>query len=132
MRARRAVYTRDKVVAIPFGAINTALDKLRGASILGATPFSSLPTISVPEIPELATGGIVNRATQAIIGEAGKEAVLPLERNTGWMDMLAERLAEKGGGVTVNQTNNFAKAHTRYEMYQSRKQLAAAVRMARA
>ena len=122
----------NKVVAIPFGAINTALDKLRGASILGATPFSGLPTISVPEIPELATGGIVNRATQAIIGEAGKEAVLPLERNTGWMDMLAERLAEKGGGVTVNQTNNFAKAHTRYEMYQSRKQLAAAVRMARA
>ena len=29
-------------------------------------------------------------------------------------------------------TNNFAKAHTRYEMYQSRKQLAAAVRAARA
>lgn len=121
----------NKVVAVPFNAINTALDKLRGASILGATPFSGLPTISVPEIPELATGGIVNRATQAIIGEAGKEAVLPLERNTEWMDMLAERLAEKGGGVTVNQTNNFAKAHTRYEMYQSRKQLAAAVRMAR-
>lgn len=121
----------NRVVAIPFGAINTALDKLRGASILGATPFSGLPTISVPEIPELATGGIVNRATQAIIGEAGKEAVLPLERNTGWMDMLAERLAEKGGGVTVNQTNHFAKAHTRYEMFQSRKQLAAAVRMAR-
>jgi len=56
---------------------------------------------------------------------------LPLERNTEWMDMLAERLAAKGGGVTVNQTNHFAQAHTRYEMYQSRKQIAAAVRLAR-
>ena len=121
----------NKVVSIPFNAINTALDKLRSTEILGVKPFDWMPTISVPEIPELAKGGIVRGATQAIIGEAGKEAVLPLERNTEWMDMLAERLAAKGGGVTVNQTNHFAKAHTRYEMYQSRKQLAAAVRLAR-
>ena len=121
----------NKVVSVPFNAINTALDKLRNVSIAGASPFSFLPTISVPEIPELATGGIVNRATQAIIGEAGKEAVLPLERNTGWMDMLAERIATQSGGVTVHQTNNFAKAHSRYELYQSRKQIAAAVRLAR-
>lgn len=121
----------NKVVSIPFNAINTALDKLRSVDILGNKPFSFLPTISVPEIPELAKGAYVRGATQAIIGEAGKEVVLPLERNTGWMDMLAERLAEKGGGVTVNQTNHFAQAHTRYEMYQSRKQLAAAVRLAR-
>lgn len=122
----------NKVVSIPFTAINTALGKIRNVDILGKKPFSFIPTISVPEIPELAKGGIVRSATQAIIGEAGKEAVLPLERNTGWMDMLAERLAEKGGGVTVNQTNHFAQAHTRYEMFQSRKQLAAAVRLARA
>lgn len=122
----------NKVVAVPFNAINTALDKLRSTSIMGATPFSFLPTISVPEIPELAKGGIVNGATQAIIGEAGKEAVLPLERNTAWMDMLADRIAEKGGGVTVNQTNHYAQAHSRYEIYNSRKQLAAAVRLARA
>ncbi|MBQ5640295.1 MAG: hypothetical protein IIV05_00665 [Ruminococcus sp.] len=121
----------NKVVSVPFNAINKALDKVRSASIAGVSPFSSLPTISVPEIPELARGGIVRSATQAIIGEAGREAVLPLERNTEWMDMLAERLAQKGGAVTVNQTNNFAKAHTRYEMYQSRKQIAAAVRLAR-
>ena len=120
----------NKVVAVPFNAINSMLDDLRGTEIAGLEPFSWLPSISVPEIPMLAKGGIVNGATQAIIGEAGKEAVLPLERNTEWMDMLAERIS--AGGVTVNQTNNFAKAHTRYEMYQSRKQLAAAVRAARA
>lgn len=120
----------NKVVAVPFNAINNMLDKLKDTEIAGISPFSWLPKISVPEIPLLAKGGIVNGATQAIIGEAGKEAVLPLERNTEWMDMLANRI--NAGGVTVNQTNNFAKAHTRYELYQSRKQLAAAVRAARA
>jgi phage-related protein len=35
---------------------------------------------SVPNIPMLAEGGIVNKATLAVIGEAGPEAVVPLSR----------------------------------------------------
>ena len=53
---------------------------------------------NIPKIPELATGGIVDRATTAVIGEAGREAVLPLENNTGWMDTLAGKLADMVGG----------------------------------
>lgn len=48
-----------------------------------------------PLIPKLATGGIVDRATAAVIGESGREAVLPLENNTGWMDALADRIAAR-------------------------------------
>lgn len=44
-------------------------------------------------VPALAKGGIADGATLAMIGEAGKEAVLPLERNTGWIDNLAEKLS---------------------------------------
>lgn len=40
-------------------------------------------TISTPNIPYLADGGIVNRATLAVIGEAGPEAVIPLDRLGG-------------------------------------------------
>lgn len=36
-------------------------------------------------IPRLANGGITTGSTLANIGEAGREAVLPLENNTGWM-----------------------------------------------
>jgi hypothetical protein len=36
--------------------------------------------ISIPDIPELADGGIVSSATLAVIGEAGPEAVVPLSR----------------------------------------------------
>lgn len=37
-------------------------------------------TLGVPDIPMLADGGIVNRATLAVIGEAGPEAVVPLSK----------------------------------------------------
>lgn len=37
-------------------------------------------TISTPNIPFLADGGIVTQATLAVIGEAGPEAVIPLDR----------------------------------------------------
>ena len=40
-------------------------------------------TLGVPDIPLLADGGIVNRATLAVIGEAGPEAVVPLDRAKG-------------------------------------------------
>ena len=62
--------------------------------------FSSQNFSSNP-LPKLAVGGIVNRpgrGVPAIIGEAGAEAVLPLENNTEWMDILAEKI---GGNVTI-------------------------------
>ncbi|MBS2939591.1 hypothetical protein KDN32_17770 [Nocardioides sp. J2M5] len=40
-------------------------------------------TISTPNIPYLADGGIVTRATLAVVGEAGPEAVIPLDRLGG-------------------------------------------------
>ena len=56
----------------------------------------NLNTVSAPKIPKLATGGIVMSETLARIGEGNKkEAVLPLEQNTGWMDMLADRIAQR-------------------------------------
>lgn len=42
--------------------------------------------------PALAKGGVVDNPTMALIGEAGKEAVIPLERNTGWLVELADKL----------------------------------------
>jgi len=48
----------------------------------------------IPEVPALAKGGIVSAPTLALVGERGREAVLPLENNTGWMADLANMLAE--------------------------------------
>lgn len=51
-------------------------------------------------IPRLATGGITTGSVVANIGEAGREAVLPLDRNTGWMDLLADRIAARSNNPT--------------------------------
>ena len=75
--------------------------------------------IHIGEIPLLAKGGVIDKATLAMLGEHGKEAVLPLERNTGWIKDLAQALtASMGGfsqpayasapaaGPTINYTSN--------------------------
>lgn len=48
---------------------------------------------SIPRIPRLAKGGIVSASTIANIGEAGTEAVIPLQRNTQGLDMIAEKIS---------------------------------------
>lgn len=53
---------------------------------------------SIPNIPMLAKGGIVDQPTLAMVGEAGKEAVMPLENNTGWINNLAGQIAGQMGG----------------------------------
>lgn len=68
----------------------------------GKTFGLNIPTIGNVSIPRLAKGGIVDQATIAMIGEAGKEAVVPLENNTGWIDKLAARIGEI---ISVNLTN---------------------------
>ncbi|MQP95864.1 hypothetical protein GEZ92_02330 [Streptococcus mitis] len=58
--------------------------------------FSLMP----PRIPSFsvdwyARGGVFNSPSIIGVGEAGQEAVMPLERNTGWISILAQKLAER-------------------------------------
>lgn len=50
---------------------------------------------NIPKIPYLAKGGIIDSPTLAMVGEAGKEAVMPLENNTGWITDLANKVADR-------------------------------------
>lgn len=124
----------NKVVRQPFEGLNSILNKIYGLSIAGIKPFSWLTwRAPIPQLPMLATGGVVRKATTAIIGEDGAEAVVPLEKNTGWIKMLASELAaQQPRGVVVNQTNNYAQAHSRVELYKTKQATAAAVRLAMA
>jgi len=96
------------------GAANAVIDKINGfiGAVNSAFEFSvSIPGVDMPgpipdipstsfsvdapdigQIPRLAAGGIVRRPTLALIGEAGPEAVIPLDQ-LGRMG---------GGGVAVN------------------------------
>lgn len=77
---------------------------------MGGKSFGfSIPTLSTVSLPRLAKGGIVDGATQFIAGEAGKEAIIPLEHNTDWIDRIAARVGEilsvNVMGVLENQNN---------------------------
>ena len=106
--------------------VNFAIEQLNKLSIdipddvpvIGGTKFGfNLNKVSIPRV-ELARGGIVPSKTYATIGEAGEEAVLPLERNTEWMDTLAEKLAEKmGGGMGTSVDINFTGTEARLIRY---------------
>lgn len=85
----------NKVIKIPFDGINSALKSIKKVSILGLKPFDWISTISVPQIPLLAEGTVVNKPTLGIFGEAGTEAVIPLKRNTRGLDLIAEKLADR-------------------------------------
>lgn len=96
----------NKVIKIPFDGINSALKTIKKTDILGIKPFSWIGTISVPSIPKLAKGGIVNNPTMFQAGEAGKEAVLPLQNNTQWMQDLADFINSQRVDNEENQEIN--------------------------
>lgn len=90
------------------GIINTALNfvtnfingLIRGINsaigIINKIPYVSISRINEVSLPRLARGGIVEEATVAMIGEDGKEAVVPLENNTEWIDKLAAKINNTG------------------------------------
>lgn len=102
------------------GLNNLRIDIPEWVPYMGGQTFG----ISIPEIPQLATGGIVTEPTIALIGEAGPEAVVPLNgtntvggsisitienlsvRNDQDVKMIAQELAtmidrkNRGRGVT--------------------------------
>lgn len=88
------------------GIINGAIGMINGIGftvpgwvpIWGGQDFSP----NIPEIPYLASGGVLNKATLAIAGEAGPEAVIPLSRNTKGIELIANRLLENMPAVSGN------------------------------
>lgn len=98
----------ESVLNTPMNLINGFIDGIN--SVVGVLGISigKLPTIS---LPRLATGGVVTSPTLSVVGESGAEAVMPLERNTGWIDELADRIAARGGVSGSGQIVN------NYEVY---------------
>ena len=64
----------NTVVAVPFNAINSALNKIRSIDILGIKPFEKKwkqNPISVPKIPQFESGGYPDRASLFWASENG-------------------------------------------------------------
>lgn len=81
----------NRVVAIPFNKINSLLSTIRNTSVLGIAPFRGIGSISVPQIPLLAAGGILTQPTLNIAGEAGPEAVIPIDKLQSYISSAIDR-----------------------------------------
>jgi len=79
----------------PIRGINRLID------VINKVPGINLGYLNTLSFPRLARGGIINDATIAMVGESGREAVVPLENNTEWIDELADRIGSKDEGNPV-------------------------------
>lgn len=89
--------------------VKSGIDKLRSFfNFDWSLPRIKLPHFNIsgsfslnpPRIPSFsvdwyARGGVFNSPSIIGVGEAGQEAVMPLERNTGWISTLAQKVAER-------------------------------------
>lgn len=95
----------NNVLSLVQSKINSAVSLINSAiSLINKLPGVSVGYLSTVSLPRLAKGGVVNnpgRGVPAIVGEAGAEAVLPLERNTEWMDILADKINSNSGQVII-------------------------------
>lgn len=92
------------------GGILAVVGAVQSAKIRAENEFRK--SVKMPEVkqsnivipwnfPKAAKGGIVNSPTYAQIGENGAEAIVPLENNTGWIDMLASKLGNNGQPINL-------------------------------
>ena len=89
--------------------VKSGIDKLRSFfNFDWSLPRIKIPHFNIsgsfslnpPRIPSFsvdwyAQGGVFNSPSIIGVGEAGQEAVMPLERNTGWISTLAQKVAER-------------------------------------
>ena len=94
----------NKVISIPFNAINGALKTVRDISFLGIEPFKGLiKLVNVPQIPSLETGGVLDKETIVRVAEysnarSNPEIVSP-------RDMMKETMKEALEESNMNNTS---------------------------
>lgn len=99
------------IVNLLVAGLNNLISGVTLGAVKNAIP--SIPSGTVNGWFAMAQGGLATGATPAIVGEAGTEAVLPLQRNTdNWSGLLANTLVDEmekqgntSGGITVNMNN---------------------------
>lgn len=105
---------------VDFGknAINSTVDVLN-RFIKGFNAVAGKVGITFPEIPKFAEGGIVNRPTLGLIGEAGPEAVIPLNRLGGGFGASTINVYLQGDFYTTSEiAEEFANKIARLIGYQ--------------
>lgn len=104
----------NKVVSIPFEGINSALKRIKDINILGAKPFSWMPTIKAPQIPQLAEGAWFKARNPQLVmvGEGRNNEIVAPEPK---LDDAIERGFKKYGNSGNGAKEFYIILEVRYE-----------------
>ena len=85
-------------------AINSAI------GIINKIPGVDISKLSKLDVPQMEQGGVLKKGQVGLLEGNGAEAVVPLEKNTGWLtriaDMLDERISGRGALITPPALEN--------------------------
>lgn len=83
------------VLKVATGIINGFIKAINIAiGVINAIPGVNIKKLSLLEVPKLARGGVLKKGQVGLLEGSGAEAVVPLEKNTEWLDQIALRLAK--------------------------------------
>ena len=118
----------NKIKSTITNAINSAKDAVKSAinkmksffNFSWSLPKLKLPHISVtgsfslspPSVPKFGIswyeqGGLFNKPSVIGVGENGAEAVMPLEKNTGWIGILASKIMDYASNLTPSNSTQY-------------------------
>lgn len=82
--------------------INGGISMINGAiGLINKIPGVNIGKIGTLHLPRLAEGGVLNGAQTVIAGEAGPEAIIPLDKLFAQMDRMAEKMAGENNASPV-------------------------------
>lgn len=91
----------NSVIGYIENTINKAIRLINGAiGLINKLPGVSIGTIGEVSLPRLAKGGVLYGAQTVIAGEAGPEAIIPLDKLFAQMDKMAAQI--NGGNTVIN------------------------------
>ena len=86
------------------GIVNSFISKLNGVKIPSWVPGVGGKTFSIPTVPYLAEGGILEKGQVGFLEGSGAEAVVPLHQNKQWISAVARDMDSAMGGTNGSQT----------------------------
>lgn len=96
------------------GGINNFIGGLNKIKIPDWVPGVGGKGFSLPTIPQLARGGVLEKGQTGYLEGNGAEAVVPLEKNTEWIKKVAglfrQQMSENGAAGTDNGINGIVEA----------------------
>lgn len=84
-----------KIINGFISAINLAI------SAINVIPGVNIKKLAKLSVPQLEKGGVLKKGQVGLLEGNGAEAVVPLEKNTGWLDKIAERLNNNIGSAPI-------------------------------